>query len=226
MTGSESTRRVRRLAIGLTGTAALFAAGLAITPNASAGTLRDSIVSIAQRELNDGSRNYEYRGSDNCTYYSGQVTSWPTCNNLGWRGGTQNGDGTYAWCANFAKYVWKQAGITDLAGLNAWARSFREYGQDNGTYHTRGSGYVPQPGDAVVFDWDQSGSIDHVGIVTGTASGRVTTIEGNSSDRVSARDYSLSDIDIVGYSSPSGVPRRASIASRERSSIWTPSAAG
>ncbi|MEV5765391.1 CHAP domain-containing protein [Micromonospora sp. NPDC052213] len=204
MTDTTMPRRGRRIALGVVGAAMMFATGLAVTPDASAGTLRDSIVSIAQRELNDGSRNYEYRGSDNCTYYSGQTTGWPVCNSMGWRGGTQNGDDTYHWCANFAKYIWKQAGVTDLGGLNGWARSFREYGLDNKTYHSRGSGYTPQPGDAIVFDWEQDGVINHVGIVTRTSDGRVHTIEGNSSDRVSARDYSLSNVDIVGYSSPVG----------------------
>jgi len=177
---------------------------MAVTSHASAATLRDSIVSVAQRELNDDSRNYEYRGSDNCTYYSGQVTGWPLCGPTGWRGGTTNGDGVYSWCANFAKYVWREAGVADLAGLNTWARSFREYGLDNGTYHSRGSGYAAQPGDAIVFDWDANGVIDHVGIVRSRSGGRVYTIEGNASDRVSARDYSTTDTDIVGNSSPVG----------------------
>ncbi|MEU7994073.1 CHAP domain-containing protein [Micromonospora sp. NPDC049060] len=204
MTDISTPRRGRRISVGIMGIAALFAGGLAVAPDAAASTVRDSIVTIAQRELNDDSRNHEYRGSDNCTYYSGQMTGWPVCNSLGWRGGTQSGDGTYAWCANFAKYIWKQAGVTDLGGLNTWARSFREYGLDNKTYHSRGSGYTPQPGDAIVFDWEQNGVIDHVGIVTSASGGRVYTVEGNSSDRVSARNYSTSDVDIVGYSSPVG----------------------
>ncbi|MFC4018865.1 CHAP domain-containing protein [Micromonospora sp. GCM10011542] len=204
VTGARAPHPSRRIAVGMIGAAVVFASGFAVTPHASASTLRDSIVSVAQRELNDDSRNYEYRGSDNCTYYSGQMTGWPVCNSSGWRGGSQNGDDTYAWCANFAKYIWKQAGVTDLGGLNTWARSFREYGLDNTTYHSRSSGYTPQPGDAIVFDWQQNGVIDHVGIVTRASDGRVYTIEGNASDRVSANDYSTSNVDIVGYSSPVG----------------------
>ncbi|MEV4411633.1 CHAP domain-containing protein [Catellatospora sp. NPDC049609] len=201
MSGNKVTRRVVG---GLLG-GAMIAGVLGVTSPASADTLRDAIVSTAQAELANDSRNYEYRGSDNCTYYSGQITGWPVCNGLGWRGGTSNDDDVYAWCANFSKYIWRQAGVTDLSGLNTWARSFREYGRDNNTWHARTSGYTPQPGDAVVFDWGpQDGVIDHVGIVVQTSGGRVYTIEGNSSNRVSARNYATGDSDIVGYSSPVG----------------------
>ncbi|MDI1461297.1 CHAP domain-containing protein [Catellatospora sp. KI3] len=180
---------------------------LAAPPGASAATLRESIVSIAQRELNDNSRNYEYRGSDNCTYYSGQVTNWPACGPTGWRGGTTANDDVYAWCANFSKYVWREAGVTDYSSLTTWAQSFEDYGADNGTWHAAGS-YTPQPGDAIVFDWDSSPNdahpIDHVGIVVSSSGGNVSTIEGNSGNKVSAHTYSLSNSDIVGYSSPIG----------------------
>ena len=183
--------------------------------SADASTLRSSIVSIAEHELNDNTRNYEYGGNDNCTYYSGQVTSWPACGPSGWAGG---GPG-YAWCANFAKYVWREAPVADVTGLTTWAYSFAKYGAANGTLHLAGAGYTPQPGDALVFDWDSpyidlssigsmsheaASDIDHVGIVKSYSAGTVTTIEGNSGDQVRQNSYSYSNAVIRAYVSPVG----------------------
>lgn len=182
---------------------------------ANATTLRDSIVAIAQRELGDNSRNFEANangtaGSTNCTYYSGQIEpGWPSCGPYaGWRGGSASNDDTYAWCANFARYVWREGGVTYRAGLTAYAASFQTYGRNNSTWHARTSGYLPQPGDAIVFDWlkdgVQDGVIDHVGIVTSYSGGTVSTIEGNSSNMVRAHSYSTSNVQIVGYTEPVG----------------------
>ncbi|MEU3648415.1 FG-GAP-like repeat-containing protein [Lentzea sp. NPDC034063] len=116
-----------------------------------------------------------------------------------------------AWCAEFARWVWKKGGVTDLKGLDGWAQSFKSYGQDNGTYHSRSSGYTPQPGDAIVFDWDHSSGddhpIDHVAIVTSASSSRVNTIGGNqgSPSRVRRSSYQRSNGDIIGYVSPVGI---------------------
>jgi len=121
------------------------------------------------------------------------------------------------WCAEFARWAWSTGGVTNLAHLSSYAESFQTYGILNGTFHAR-SGYTPQPGDAVVFDWDHlplgpgtnqdPHPIDHVAIVTSSSGGRVYTIGGNQGSQnvtlsiVSPANYSLSDNDIVGYSSP------------------------
>jgi WD40 repeat protein len=112
----------------------------------------------------------------------------------------------------FAKYVWKSAGVTDLGGLDSWAYSFWRYGLNKGTWHAAGSGYTPQPGDAVVFDWDPPfdssyfEDIDHVGIVESFSAGTLTTIEGNTSDGTHRRDRSssLSNGEVIGFTSPVG----------------------
>jgi hypothetical protein len=116
------------------------------------------------------------------------------------------------WCADFAKYVWKGAGVThaseseDSGGvLTGMASSFRDYGMTYGTWHSRASGYVPAPGDSLVFDWEGDGVIDHVGIVSSADSSTINTIEGNSGTpgAVRVRNYSPSNVDIVGYAAPS-----------------------
>jgi hypothetical protein len=221
----QPSQLFRRIATGALCLAAVAGATVVAATPASAATLGESIVAIALRELNDDSRNYEWGGSDNCTYYSGQVTSWPACNSLGWRGGNTSNDHTYAWCASFAKYVWREAGVQTLAGLDTWASSFRAYGQSNGTWHARSSGYGAQPGDAVVFDDESDGVIDHVGIVRYTSGGTVYSIEGNVSNRVSAQSHSASSSSIVGYASAVGAgtatPSTGPVSEAASNNDWT-----
>ncbi len=83
------------------------------------------------------------------------------------------------WCADFAIWVWSQTGLP-VGGLTAAAGSFYVYGQQHGTLHT--SGYRPQPGDAVVYNYGVNGygTADHVGIVTAVgADGSVATANGD-----------------------------------------------
>ncbi|WP_371785185.1 FG-GAP-like repeat-containing protein [Streptosporangium subroseum] len=136
--------------------------------------------------------------------------SWKSATGCGSADGVQfrNSD----WCADFSKYVWKNAGVryADIAEgsggvLTGWASSFKDYGVKYGTWHSRASGYTPQPGDALVFDWEQDGVINHVGIVKSATADTVYTIEGNSGNQIKANSYSRSNADIVGYSSPVGI---------------------
>ncbi|MEO3807983.1 FG-GAP-like repeat-containing protein [Sphaerisporangium sp. B11E5] len=186
------------------------ATALAMTATPAAAATRSSIVDIAEREMADAQRNIERPAGSNCNYYTGVFREWKPSSGCGSADGVQFRDSD--WCADFSKYVWRAAGVThaDIAELNGgvltgWAASFKDYGTKYGTWHTRASGYTPLPGDAVVFDWDQSGDIDHVGIVTSANSSTITTIEGNSSDRIKANSYSRGNVDIVGYSAPLGI---------------------
>jgi hypothetical protein len=72
---------------------------------------------------------------------------------------------------------------------------------------------VPKPGDAVLYDWDGSRpslghngwDVDHVGIVTGYANGRLSTIEGNVSGGASRDGVFAKNRDtkrVVGYVQP------------------------
>ncbi|MEQ0565754.1 CHAP domain-containing protein [Amycolatopsis sp. NEAU-NG30] len=84
----------------------------------------------------------------------------------------------WAWCADFVRWVWGNRNLsTDR--LTAAAGSFYLYGQQKGTLHTD-PGYVPQVGDAVVFNYQGNGYADHVGMVdTVNADGTIRTINGN-----------------------------------------------
>ncbi|MET8145363.1 CHAP domain-containing protein [Sphaerisporangium sp. NPDC005288] len=211
-TGTTTTRSrfLRRLGGGLATTALLGTGLIATTTSPAAAASRATIVSVAQGQLNNSSRNHESPMGSGCNFYTGYFRSWKPSSGCPSTDGVQWRDSD--WCADFSKYVWKNAGVrnadiaeTDGGVLTGWAASFKNYGTKYGTWHARSSGYTPQPGDAVVFDWDRDGDINHVGIVKSATSSTVYTIEGNASDRVKENSYSRSDGDIVGYSAPLGI---------------------
>ena len=87
---------------------------------------------------------------------------------------TGNGGQPEYWCADFAKWVWQQAGA-DTSGLTAAAGSFYVYGQNHGTLHP-----WPSVGDAVVFDYAGGGYADHVALVTKVnANGTIEAVSGD-----------------------------------------------
>lgn len=118
--------------------------------------------------------------------------------------GTIGNSYSYAWCAAFVSWCLDVAGARESAGgrftsCTLWVERLRELG----LYSTRASGYTPKAGDLIFFrSAGVSRASDHVGIVRYVKSGRVYTVEGNSSNKVSLRDYALSDTYIVGYGKP------------------------
>jgi len=84
-----------------------------------------------------------------------------------------NGNLDEEWCADFAAWVWKQAGAEvtyQLApgSLNGDSASFYVWGTDHGTWHPIGSHYTPQPGDVAVYGLDTTAvTAVHVAVVTG-----------------------------------------------------------
>jgi hypothetical protein len=95
------------------------------------------------------------------------------------------GSGVGPWCAYFTSWVANQAGVpVGEAGQGFGAvQSVAEWAQRTGRWTAAGAG-APQPGDLIV--WGSR----HIGIVESVAAdGSISTIEGNSSDRVSRRTY-------------------------------------
>jgi hypothetical protein len=146
---------------------AVVGAGVAVAYHFASGStlspLRARIVSIAQGQLGyttDPSNSY-------CNKFSAY-----------WNAGVDdcggNGNLDEEWCADFAAWVWKEAGALvayQLAPgyLNGDSASFYVWGTDHGTWHPAGSGYVPQPGDVAVYGLDTSAvTAVHVAVVVGT----------------------------------------------------------
>ena len=70
-----------------------------------------------------------------------------------------------------------------------------QYYKNNGAYF-----FSPEVGDQVFFN--ESGGINHTGIVTEVSGGLITTVEGNSSDMVARRKYATGSPYINGYGRP------------------------
>jgi hypothetical protein len=104
------------------------------------------------------------------------------------------GSGVGPWCAYFVSWAARQAGapIGDqgqgfgrVDDVWAWAERTGKA--------MPAAGASPQPGDLVVWD-------EHIGIVESVdAQGGIHTVEGNSSDKVSRRDYGPDGGGAVGY---------------------------
>jgi hypothetical protein len=154
-------------------------AGTAVAPAAGGGTgAGQAILNAVRNEVgvseqppgsNDGPRIAQYR----------QATA---------------GSGVGPWCAYFTSWAARQAGVPlgdsgqgfgRVDDVYAWA-------QRTGKAIPAGSG-KPQPGDLIVWD-------EHIGVVESVdPDGSIHTIEGNSSDRVSRRDYGADGGGAIGF---------------------------
>ena len=144
--------------VGSLGALALLAGvgTLAATPTAAADADTASgqtIASIAQANL----------GGKACgTNSAGGTGFYGSC--------TGNGGRPEYWCADFAKWVWSQAGV-DVGNLNAAAASFAEDGVQG----------TPHVGDAVLFSSDgTTAGVTHVAIVVRVdGDGRIVSVGGD-----------------------------------------------
>lgn len=117
---------------------------------------------------------------------------------LGWNAQNQ------AWCDIFTDYAFIHCfGLENASKMtyqpigkgSAACRTSAQFFKDNGAFF-----YRPQVGDVIFFI--SAGAINHQGIVTGVSGLSVTSVEGNSSDAVSRRVYSINDAKIAGYGRP------------------------
>ena len=108
--------------------------------------------------------------------------------------GKKNG---YAWCDIFTDWCFiytfgLEVGMALLCqaekGLGAGCTYSAQYYEAKGQFHKSN----PKPGDQIFFTDDGGKTMYHTGLVVGVSNNRVYTIEGNTSDRVARRSYSLS----------------------------------
>lgn len=118
-------------------------------------------------------------------------------------------NGFVEWCAIFVSWVSNQNGYLDAKILpkKAGCGSFVKWFKNKNQYKVRSSGYVPQPGDIIFFDYNpENAIIDHVGIVEYSDGKYVYTIEGNSGPRpntkVTRKKYAINNGKIHGYGIP------------------------
>ena len=136
-------------------------------------------------------------GSNNWTKFARDLAA------AGYYNGNKNG---YAWCDVFVDWCFYQLAGKNAAKaqaiecqtgpLGAGCTFSRQYYQQQGRLFS-----TPEPGDQVFFE--QGGEIVHTGIVETVNGKNITTIEGNSSNQVARRSYTLGN----GYVKDFGRPK-------------------
>lgn len=115
---------------------------------------------------------------------------------------------TDAWCATFVSAMAIKCGLTAILPTECGCEKMIELFKKLGSWQ-EDDAYVPQPGDVIFYDWDDSGSgdnrgySDHVGIVERVSGSTITIIEGNMSNAVGRRNLKVNARYIRGY----GVPK-------------------
>ena len=148
------------------------------------------VLDIARAEIG-----YHEQG-DNITKYAAEM------DRTNWYNGPKNG---FPYCDVFYDWLFYKAFgdplgremICQPAGsAGAGCLYSAQYYKNAGRWFT-----TPQPGDQIFFSYSP-GEYSHTGIVESVSGGQVVTIEGNTSDQVARRSYTLGDSRIVGYGRP------------------------
>ena len=99
------------------------------------------------------------------------------------------------WCAAFVEYCLENSGVDipdwyQSVSNKIYCPSVYSAAKNNGAVINSSEA---QTGDIVLFDWEVDGEKDHIGLIVSIDNGVVTTIEGNSSNKVQKKTYNLND---------------------------------
>lgn len=111
---------------------------------------------------------------------------------------------TDSWCDAFVSALFiKSNAVQLIGGTECGVERHVGLFKNAGIWHD-GSGIVPEPGDIIVFDWENDDFADHIGIVEYVDGLVVHTIEGNSGNAgaVMRHAYCVGDDCIRGYARP------------------------
>lgn len=155
--------------------------------------LRQKVVSVAKRDL--GARQYSERHAQIIRDFNRipDMGTWMSTD--------------YAWCAASVSVWGYRAGLGKIFYPSASCNTMIRLYKNHGRWMERDS-YVPQMGDVIMYDWDDSGKgdntgeADHVGIVISVANGYITVIEGNKHNAVGTRTIAVNGRYIRGYCLP------------------------
>lgn len=121
------------------------------------------------------------------------------------------------WCAAFASAAAVAAGAADRYPLECSCSRIIEGAKDMGCWVEK-DGLVPRIGDWVLYNWqaqaegDDTGSPDHIGVVTGVENGEILAVEGNYDNAVRLRRFPVNWEKLRGFV----CPRREETAVRYR----------
>lgn len=112
------------------------------------------------------------------------------------------------WCATCASAAAIVVNLTDIIPTECSCNKMIELFKNLNSWQENDS-YVPKPGDYIFYDWDDKGDgdntgrVEHVGVVETVAGSTITVIEGNKKEAVARRNLKVNGKYIRGY----GVPK-------------------
>ena len=114
---------------------------------------------------------------------------------------------TEAWCADFASWVYWQAGIPVTGDPTKWnvprVADLAQLAQNDNRYYKSSSSYAPMPGDLMFFR-NSYKAYSHVAIVESVSGSNITNISGNSSNKVSRTTYNRYSWNVMGFAARRG----------------------
>lgn len=111
------------------------------------------------------------------------------------------------WCAGTVSAAAIATGNTDAVPLEVSCYYMIQGAKAKGIW-VENDAYVPQGGDIILYDWqdsgvgDNTGNPDHVGVVEYTSGGIIHVIEGNNGEKVARRELSVNGRYIRGFIVP------------------------
>lgn len=111
------------------------------------------------------------------------------------------------WCATTVSAAFIKAGLTDIAPTECSCAKMIDLYKKIGRWQESDT-YKPQPGDVIMYDWNDSGKGDntghpeHVGIVVSVSGNIMKVIEGNKNESVCYRTMTVGGKYIRGYCLP------------------------
>ena len=134
---------------------------------------------------------------------------------------------TDEWCATFVSAIAIKCGLTDIMPTECGCEKMIDLYKKLGSWKENDA-YVPDEGDVIFYDWDDSGAgdnkggSDHVGIVAKVSGSSIKVIEGNKGEAVAYRTIAVNGRYIRGY----GVPKYAKKATTKDNSTGSSSGSG
>lgn len=114
---------------------------------------------------------------------------------------------TDAWCATTVSAAAIQVGYTDIMPTECSCSQMIQLYKNIGRWEENDA-YIPQPGDLILYDWDDNGIGDntgapeHIGMVVSVINNTITVIEGNKGNKVDTRSIKVNGRYIRGYCLP------------------------
>lgn len=158
--------------------------------------LRDEVIKLAQSwiGLNEKDKSYK-KIIDIYNSYKG-----PFPRNLKMQMG-------WSWCACTWSALAIKLGYTKIMPIEISCGQLVEAAKKMGIWVEKDN-YIPKPGDAILYDWqddgkgDNTGWPDHVGVVEEVSGNYTTVIEGNYKDAVGRRKIQINGKFIRGFITP------------------------